>query len=210
MSAQPWVCPQEDRRKAWRQEQPQPNATCRVWTWKQTQKPRQDVFSWEWVLVYSGQIMQTFSLRENWSQPSAWGVGQFTGILHCQALHCFLVGVCFPVFLILLSFCVAHRPECPPQGPNPSWHMCWVCLNYLSSKRLKMVHRDECNVMTPALPYNCFSQAGSKDAGHLCNPRLQWGGASPLGYSQSFFNRFGWAPWQIVSGCLSLCLMLRD
>ena len=27
-------------------------------------------------------------------------------------------------FLILLSFYVAHRPECPPQGPNPSWHMC--------------------------------------------------------------------------------------
>ena len=172
MSARPWVCLQEDWRKAWRQEHPQPNATCRVWIWRQTQKPRQDVFSWEQVLVYPGQIMQTFFLRGSWSQPSAWGVRQFT-VIHCQAPHCFLEGVCFPVFFILLSFYVAHRPECPPQGPSPSWHVCWVCLNYLSSKRLKMVHRDKCNVMTPALPYNRFSQAGSKDARHLCNPRLQ-------------------------------------
>ena len=117
-------------------------------------------------------------------------------VIHCQAPHCFLEGICFPVFFILLSFYVAHRPECPPQGPSPSWHVCWVCLNYLSSKRLKMVHRDKCNVMTPALPYNRFSQAGSKDAWHLCNLRLQWGDASSLGYPKSFFNRFGWVPWK--------------
>lgn len=45
----------------------------------------------------------------------------------------------------------------------------------MSGKRVKVVHRD-------------------KDAGNFCNQRL--GVHLPRAYPYSFFNRFGWAPWQ--------------